>query len=1265
MRWMAIVPCYISFALVAAFGQAQPQTNPDEAAAAMLDGARRGYNEQKYDFAADRFREFVKQFPNHKDTPSANYGLALCLLNGPKKDLPAALQALQPMAGRGDLPDNAFALYYSGVASRSLGELAVADAEAKPDQATQLRAEASKRFEAAGQSFAAAAAAFSNRAKTVSSNAPSPTLSDDTEWSLRSRCDQTDMLLRLGRHKEAADRAAALIAEKTPPGPFADLANYQLGHALFMCNNSTEAGRALARLAPFNQPYGNHVRFLLARIHHAAGERPEAAALYRALITKYTDDKKAAQESLKDPKIRSEQRAALQAIVNAPVPDFVQRSLFHLGMLGAETGEYAESIRHFTEFIQQYPTSSLLPEASVRLGYCQLLSNIATEATKTLQPFLEHPALADRAQWWTAKAIIASADPKDQQAFAQAITRAIELLKRAADTAGQLARTDPDAKARRGDILVEVGDALQSLGDSKGAVAAYEQALRENNNSDRAEETLQREITALQFAGMYRESDAQCRRFEQTFPKSTLLPAVLFRSAENAYLSAVSLTNQPAGPNRQKEENQSLNEAIRRYKRLLERAPDFQNIDLARQGMGTAHYRLGEYRRAIAVLSDIPTAEHKGPLATVPYLLADCLIRNAPAEYGDAVSAAAVLDNFEQAFKLLESFTVASDKSPEAPDALLKLGYCQGRVAALTTDPTERQKLLEASRKSYDQLAQRFPQHPFVPAASMQRAMCTAELGDIEGAIRDLNRFQSDPFVATPVAPVAVARLGALLRQRGRPAEAVNVIQQCRNRHEAALLDDPARKSLAFQLQYEHAQALKDWGKAPEARTMFEAMAAQFAGHPGVANAVWKAAQCRREELTALAEVYRRTAAKTGVKPEEIAVAAKSLQDTRNALVDAVAVVEDQATSVGRRTPGSDAHQSLLYEAAWCYRTLADVLADESRKQVQDETRERVRMRSAGRPPPQPVGAEPRSPAVIPAPRWLDRATEQQYRGLIAVAPNSPLGTRASLELSELLMAKTELDAAVEVLSDAIAHNPPSEIAERIRLLLAFALLGKKDAKGALVHAQAAALKPISPITAVSAKAVLGEAQCLTENWADAIKTLVPFRDHGPWQNIAGVTDRALLRLGQAQLRSGQTDQGRATLTALTQRFQSSPWIDEAMFETGTSLQAQGKHDQAIATYRALTARGVSEWAARAQLQIGLSLAEQQGKRNEAAQAFLATYYTYDEPELCARACWEAAAIYAELKQEEDAVGLWRRLSTEFPSSTWAEQARKKLAVKP
>src|SRR5882757_3845849 len=56
------------------------QLPPDEAALLVLNAGRRAFNEQKYPVAADRFREFLKVAPNHKDAPAARYGLGLVLM---------------------------------------------------------------------------------------------------------------------------------------------------------------------------------------------------------------------------------------------------------------------------------------------------------------------------------------------------------------------------------------------------------------------------------------------------------------------------------------------------------------------------------------------------------------------------------------------------------------------------------------------------------------------------------------------------------------------------------------------------------------------------------------------------------------------------------------------------------------------------------------------------------------------------------------------------------------------------------------------------------------------------------------------------------------------------------------------------------------------------------------------------------------------------------------------------------------------------------
>ena len=74
--------------------------------------------------------------------------------------------------------------------------------------------------------------------------------------------------------------------------------------------------------------------------------------------------------------------------------------------------------------------------------------------------------------------------------------------------------------------------------------------LNEQPDPERAELALQRLATALHLAGKYPESDAACDKFIATYPKSPLLPAVLFRREENALAVAEAAFKNPQLANR-------------------------------------------------------------------------------------------------------------------------------------------------------------------------------------------------------------------------------------------------------------------------------------------------------------------------------------------------------------------------------------------------------------------------------------------------------------------------------------------------------------------------------------------------------------------------------------------------------------------------------------------------------------------------------------------------------------------------------------------
>jgi TolA-binding protein len=1261
----------VTISLAAALGamvlcvSAAPLTQ-DEAAAALLNSANRAFNERKYDFAVDRFREFLKQFGSHRDVARAEYGVGLALLEGPRRDYEGAAQALQSSVGRGEFPDRAFALYYLGLARRGLAEKAekeAADAAAaKPVEAEARRNAASQRFSEAAGSFTEAANLFKARAGSASGAEAATNL----EWTVRARCDLADLLLRLGRNKETADAAEACLKEAAAGNsPYRELALYQQGYARFGLKDYPAAGRLLSQLAPFEQPFGTHTRYLLGRIHHLAEERPEAALQYRAALADHEQRKKAAQTAMQNPgALTPERRAACEALLRGPAPEYLGRATFYLALIACESERYGEALEGFAAFIQQNPASPYVAEAQLRQGFCRLQMGNYAEAVAALQALTNQPPRADRALWWLARCQFRTADPKNTNTFETAVRTVTDNLRRAADLAGRLAQSDADARIRRGDILMDLADTLVAVKRYKDAAGTYQRVLQENPSPTRAEEATQRRMAALHLAGSYRESDELGAQFEQAYPNSVLLPAVIFRRAENAYLTATAMATNPAAlPNRTQDVPRQFRAAITAYQRIIERYPDSSYLNLARDGIGSCYYRLGRYKDAADALSAVPPDAYSAELAHVPYVLADCLIRCAPQDPTDAIAAAELLDKARQAAKLLDRFAAANDKSPQLPDALLKQGWCCSRIAEMTQNADERKQAWTSGRAAYDRLVQQFPQSPSVPVALYERANCQAALGDAAGAVSELNRFVQVPALrASAAAPLAVVRMAALMRGQNRAQDAVNALQQYRLQCESNLVGAAAQSNVLAFVQYEQAMSLRQAGKTAEARVLFETVFKRFPGHPVAANAAWRATQSRREELSAQMDAARQTLARSGGKPDALATARRNLTEALNGIRDAVFALQAWADTFGKSAPGSDAHLNALYEIAWACRALADVEIETTVRQLRQDATARLRLKLAAQLPAGQVPETIREPVIeaadVPMPQ-SERTALDTYERMIAAAPDAPLAGQARLELADLYTRRREHDAAARVLAAALSQRPAPQLVPQIRVRLAAAWLGYGKPDIALVQAEPVVSEGDS-LLAGYARYLMGEAYFRQEDWKRAIERLQPFRDHGPLQNLPDVSDRALLRLGQAYLKTGQPDPCRQALAALRQRFPGSDWVDEALYTIGLALQQQGKHDEAAEIYRQVTGRTASAWGAQAQLQIGRCRMAQT-RHADAVQAFLAVPLTYDYPEWHAPAYVEAARACQELKNTEEAVRYLQKVTQQYADTPWAQIARDQL----
>src|SRR5262245_31384011 len=160
------------------------QLTQDQQAEMLLNAARKAYNDKNYAFATQKFREYLGKFGNHKEVPSARYGLALTLIEGPEKKFDEARDIMQSLANAKDFADRNLAAYYAGVAHRGLGLQDLAKADAQPNDAARLRDSAKQHFTNSIPHFTTAVTGFLAK---VDNPLDGDKLTLDAEWVARAR----------------------------------------------------------------------------------------------------------------------------------------------------------------------------------------------------------------------------------------------------------------------------------------------------------------------------------------------------------------------------------------------------------------------------------------------------------------------------------------------------------------------------------------------------------------------------------------------------------------------------------------------------------------------------------------------------------------------------------------------------------------------------------------------------------------------------------------------------------------------------------------------------------------------------------------------------------------------------------------------------------------------------------------------------------------------------------------------------------------------
>jgi TolA-binding protein len=1217
------------------FGQAKV----DPAAQNLLNSARKAYNDRNYPVATAQFREFLTKFPRHDKLPEARYGLALALVEGPEKNYLAAAEQLQLLAAKTTLPEHGYVLYYLGMCRRGLGTKEIA--AAKPEDLARRRAKAAEWFAEAGKQFAAARRVF-----LASSKTPDPKVSAlpiEHEWAARARCDEAEMELRLGRGPSAKTTAAPFLKDPILVGSrYRGLGLYYHGFACFLLKDYNAAGRSLNMLAPFtSSAYATHARYLLARTHHVQDELAEAAADYEGVLADYARFKQQAALALGQPdKLKNDpdEKARLEGLVRDPVPDHVARAAYFSGEILYEGGKTAEAHARFASFPKDYPKSSLLLEAQLRRGFCEVHLRQFADALKTLQPLADkEPRFADRALFWIGKAQAGGADPNNPQAHAQGLKTAMDTYRKAATAAERASTSDPDARRRRGEILLELADTQQLARQHSEAARTYAQIRTDKLLGGRDQEVLERQVAAGNLAGDHDGSEKLCAEFQKAYPRSPLLPAVLFRHAENAHFLATAAETDPKLADRPRALAVLFDEAEKRYRDVVEGFPEFKYVNRARYARALIFYKRGDLAKARDFFKAIPSSERNGDLVTTSYLLADCFMRLAPARADDALAAGKLQEELQAATELLETFVGAQPAAPQAPEALLKLGLCQQRLAALFVKPEDRNKVLQNARTAYEKIINQFAQHPLQPQAILERAKCQALAGDKQGAINELRRFTNDNRLkAASVAPLAVVQMTILLREDRKGDEAAKLIDECRNQHEKNLLADKERSSWAGLLRYQQGMALKEAGKQAAAREIFSDLIKAFPSSAEATKAILRRGQCLREEALGASEAARKRLTQGNLKPADLAAIRQALAEALKSLHVAAEDLASQASVLKEKEPSSEIRARMLYDAAWSYRELASTEAELSRAQAAvNETK------------------------VSP----FEAKARQAYVELIEACADSALAHGARLELAELYAAHNENEPAIKLLDEAIDKEPPAELTEKMHLLQGTCYLANRDYKSALAQLDAVTQNPKSVYLA-HAHYRAGECLYGMKDYAKAAARLAIFRDQGPYQNVVGVTDWALLRLGQTYAELKQWDLSRQACEHVVGRFGTSALVGEARLIIGQAYENQKQYDSAVNVYNQITAATAAEPAARAQFRIGHCRLEQK-RYPEATAAFLAVTFTYDYPDWTAAALCEAARSLVEEKKTADAERLLRKVVRDHPRSKWLEVAKNRLAALP
>ncbi len=775
-----------------------------------------------------------------------------------------------------------------------------------------------------------------------------------------------------------------------------------------------------------------------------------------------------------------------------------------------------------------------------------------------------------------------------------AVSRAQGDLPRAEQALNDAAKGPLEGDARDR-LSLENGKLLYQKGDLGAALTAFTDARKAASDATKAE-------SAYWFAkcqlkqGKFQEAASNLERGAELFPKSDLLPDMLFERA-----AALSKAGDDQG-------------AMDAWEGWRTR---FAANDLALEAtlaQAWCAHRLGKLEQCAKLCSSIASSRSTSASSESLDLL---LAENTFAQ-----------QQFDNALAAYTSFLERHTKSPHAWRAGMRRVLC---LASLER-ADEASAALQAPPPAGDQ------------DPALHRAAVTAVANLY---FEKSNWIKGEPWFAALAKENGSPedRLDALLRQgicierQARFAEALPVLDQ-------AIKDGPGSPQ-SLQAQFERGQCLLELAKLDEAKTAFEQVAASkdpsLTPHSLRHLATIASKQGRHDDaaaiLASLTDSPTPGASKLELGSAYLAAGKYALAET--ALTDFLKSnpKADSASKAAALRAIAINRQGRHEDAIEAFRALDDPTTLDIATRASAQYELAVALRDAGR--DADAATAFRTVLKGPQPRLAS------YAGLdLAQIESKAKHYDQCLDLLDRCLAG----------ADKLDKPDADAITERATYLRAACLLQMNRPKDSADTLKTfAKTYPQSQLLA-SAQLVRGQALLASGQAKDAADqlSLAAAADQP-----ADAQQTTLLRLGEAWAACQDWPKSEQAFTRFLDRFSDSTLWFQAKFGQGWARENQGRQDPAIEAYRDVVAHHAGPTAARAQFQIGECLYAQ-GKHELAVAELLKTDVLFAYPEWSAAALYEAGRCLNEMNRGDDADKQFADLVKRFPDTRWAKLAAEK-----